>query len=83
MTKLVKPNVVLDFSREVCPIPLIKTRRALDKMEKGEVLEVIGTDEKAKTDIIMAVKELGMQLEKMAKDKDGKWRMLIRKSNKI
>jgi len=79
VTKLVKPNVVLDFSGEACPLPLIKTRRALDQMGKGEVLEVIGTDEKARTDIIMAVKELGMQLEKMATDKDGKWRMLVRK----
>jgi len=79
VTKLVKADLVLDFSGEVCPIPLVKTRKALDKMEKGEVLEVIGTDEKARTDIIMAVKELGMRLEKMATDKDGKWRMLIRK----
>jgi TusA-related sulfurtransferase len=79
VTKLAKADIVLDVSGEVCPLPLIKTRKALDKMRKGEVLEVIGTDEKAKTDIILAVRELGMQLEKMAKDKDGKWRMLIRK----
>jgi tRNA 2-thiouridine synthesizing protein A len=80
VTKLTKADVVLDVSGEVCPLLLIKTRKALDKMKKGEVLEVIINDEKAKTDITMAVKELGMQLERIAKDKDEKWRMLIRKN---
>jgi TusA-related sulfurtransferase len=51
VTELTKADIVLDFSGEVCPIPLLKTRKALDKMKEGKVLEVIGTDEKAKIDI--------------------------------
>jgi len=77
--KLVKADSVLDVCGEVCPLPLVKTRRALDKLEKGGVLEVVGTDGRSRADIVMAVKELGMQLEKVETDKDGRWRILIRK----
>jgi TusA-related sulfurtransferase len=72
-------NVILDLSGEVCPVPIIKVRRTIDKMEKDEVLEVTITDEDSKTNIIMAAKELGMKITKIEKDKDGKWHMHIRK----
>ena len=77
---MVKADVVLDVSGEVCPVPLVKTRRALDKMEKERILEVIGTDEEAKLDIIMAVRELKMELIKEETEKDGKWHIIIRKT---
>lgn len=70
---------VSDTSGEVCPIPLIKVRRSLDKLEKDSVLVVIGTHEESKGDIIRAAKELGMELVKVETDKDGKWRIFIRK----
>jgi tRNA 2-thiouridine synthesizing protein A len=77
---LVKADVVLDVTGEVCPLPLIKTRRALDKMEKDMILEVIGNDEEAKLDILMAVQELKMELIKEETIQSGKWRLLIRKT---
>lgn len=76
---MAKSHAVLDTTGEVCPVPLVKTRRSLDKLERGEVLLVIGTHETSKIDIIMATKELGMELVKVETGKDGKWRILIRK----
>ncbi len=72
-------NAILNLSGEVCPVPLVKTRRAMDKMERGDILEVIITSEDSKVNIIMAAKELGMKIAKIGKDKDGKWHILIRK----
>jgi len=77
---VVKAHVVLDVSGEVCPIPLVKTRRALDKMEKGMILEIIGTNEESKLDVIMAVQELKMKLIKEETNKNEKWRLIIRKT---
>jgi len=77
---MVKADVVLDVSGEVCPVPLVKTRRALDKMEKGMILEIIGTNEKSKLEVIMAVQELKMELIKEEIDKNEKWRLIIRKT---
>ncbi len=34
----------LDVSGLRCPIPIFRTRRALDKMNKGEVLHIISDD---------------------------------------
>jgi len=75
---MARSNVILDLTGEVCPVPLVKTRRALDKMEKGDILEVIVTDEESKVNIIMAAKELGMEIAKIGTN-DGKWRIIIRK----
>ena len=32
---------ILDVCGEVCPIPVVKTKAMLDKMKKGDILEVI------------------------------------------
>lgn len=73
-----KVDLILDVSGEVCPVPLVKTRTTIDKMEESEVLLVIGTDEKAKADIIMAVRELGVEIVKL-ENKGSKWWIFIRK----
>ena len=35
---------VLDASGLLCPLPILKTRFAIDKLEPGQVLKVISTD---------------------------------------
>ena len=74
-----KGNAILDLSGEVCPVPLVKTRRAMDNMERGDVIEVIVTSKDSEVNIIMAAKELGMKIAKIGTDKDGKWHIRIRK----
>lgn len=73
-------DVVLDTSGEVCPVPLVKTRRALDKLERGKVLKVMGTEETSRGDIVIAAKDLGMTLMKVGTTKDGKWYLFIRRT---
>jgi len=71
--------MTLDLSGEVCPVPLVKSRRAMDKMESGDILEIIVTREDSRVNIVMAAKELGMEIRKIRKDNDGKWHIIIRK----
>ncbi len=40
----IEPNERIDCSGLLCPIPVVKTRRALKRMEIGQVLEMIATD---------------------------------------
>jgi len=35
---------VLDASGLNCPMPILKTKKALNKMDAGQVLEIISTD---------------------------------------
>ena len=37
-------DTTLDASGLNCPLPILKTKKALNKMESGQILEVISTD---------------------------------------
>jgi len=40
----IEPDKKLDCSGLLCPIPVVKTRRAIKGMEIGQVLEMLATD---------------------------------------
>ena len=40
----VTPDEVLDARGLMCPMPLVKARQALMKMEVGQILEIVATD---------------------------------------
>lgn len=75
-------GVILDVSGDVCPVPLVKARRAMDKMEGGDILEVIVTGDDSKVNIMIAAKELRMELVRVREDY-GKWHLTIRKKREI
>ncbi|MEW6221371.1 MAG: sulfurtransferase TusA family protein [Thermodesulfobacteriota bacterium] len=47
----VKANLTLDAKGLSCPMPLLKTKKAMDRLESGQVLEVLGTDPGSKNDL--------------------------------
>ncbi|OAG27265.1 sulfurtransferase TusA family protein [Thermodesulfatator autotrophicus] len=47
----IKADVTLDCKGLSCPMPLLKTKKAIQKLEKGQILEVLGTDPGSKNDI--------------------------------
>jgi TusA-related sulfurtransferase len=40
----IKVDQTLDCKGLLCPLPVIKTKQAIDKMATGQVLEMIATD---------------------------------------
>lgn len=70
---------VIDVTGEICPVPLVKTRRGLEKLGENEVLVVMGNSVESEKEIIMVVKELEMELINIEMDEDGRWRISIRK----
>ena len=78
MPKRVMKNRFLDCISLYCPVPVLKTREALDKMEAGEVLELVADDPAAESDIQYLVKITGQEMLKM--EKEGQvFRFLIKK----
>ncbi len=71
-------KLTVDTRGETCPIPLIETRKALNRVETGDEIEVIGTHRASKSEIPMAVKELGYELVAI-EDKNSEWRIIIKK----
>ena len=43
-------TVELDLSGLTCPMPLLKTRQALNKMASGDVVRVVATDPASERD---------------------------------
>jgi len=64
---------------ETCPVPLVETRKALRKAQEGDIVEVIGTHPSSKKEIPMAVKAMGLELLDVAEEKDGTWKIRIRR----
>lgn len=47
----IKPEQVLDTCGLTCPMPLLKTKKALKGMKAKQVLEILGNDPGSKNDI--------------------------------
>ncbi|PLR82200.1 hypothetical protein CVD25_08690 [Bacillus canaveralius] len=46
-----KTNLVLDAKGLACPMPIVKTKKAMNELEPGQVLEVQATDKGSRADI--------------------------------
>lgn len=47
----IKPDLTIDCKGLSCPMPLLKTKKAIQKLQPGQILEVLGTDPGSKNDI--------------------------------
>jgi len=45
------PHQTLDASGLACPMPIIKTKKAIDGMAAGEILKMISTDTGSVSDV--------------------------------
>ena len=66
----IKPSRNLDCVGLYCPEPVFRTRQEIDKLEVGEILEVVADDPASEEDIPRLVKRLEQQLVEMRKEKD-------------
>ena len=55
-------TVELDLSGLICPMPLLKTRQALNKMASGDVVRVVATDPASERDFKVFADQSGNQL---------------------
>jgi rhodanese-related sulfurtransferase/TusA-related sulfurtransferase len=54
-------NVILDAKGLACPMPIVKTKKAMNNLEAGQVLEVQATDKGSKADIKAWAESTGHQ----------------------
>ena len=62
------PEITLDLSGLLCPLPVLKARKALQGMKPGQVLVVTTTDAMAAIDIPHFCLEQGHALEGQTRD---------------
>ncbi|MCD4715618.1 MAG: sulfurtransferase TusA family protein [Desulfobacterales bacterium] len=47
----ITPDETLDCRGLSCPMPLLKTKKAVGKMSSGQIIEILGTDPGTKNDL--------------------------------
>jgi len=46
-----KPDETLDCRGLTCPMPLLKIKKTISRMQSGQVLEILGTDPGTRNDL--------------------------------
>lgn len=69
----------LDVKGASCPIPIVKTAKAMKAMSAGDELEILATDPGVEPDMHAWTKQTGNELVSIDRA-DGVFRVVVRKS---
>jgi len=58
----VKPDSTLDCTGLACPMPILKTKKAVDALQVGQILKMIATDPGSVKDVEAWASRTGHQL---------------------
>ncbi|MFH1480198.1 MAG: sulfurtransferase TusA family protein, partial [Pseudomonadota bacterium] len=59
MSGEIKPDQTLDARGLSCPMPLLKTKKAMGTMKSGQIIEILGTDPGTKNDLPSFARKAG------------------------
>ena len=66
----IAPDETLDCRGLSCPMPILKTKKALTHMRSGQILEILGTDPGTRNDLPSFVKRNGHEYLGEKEDED-------------
>jgi len=78
-TETIQSDETLDLRGLSCPMPLLKTKKALKGLKPGQILEVWGSDPGSKNDIPDFCKKGGNDLLDLLDAPEGYTRYFIKK----
>lgn len=74
------PVQTLDVKGAACPIPVVKTAKAMKTMSPGETLEILATDPGVEPDMKAWTKQTKNELVSIDQQDGGVFRVVVRKS---
>lgn len=80
MTAVIQTNRVVDCEGLACPMPVVKTKKAMEEIQSGEVLEIRATDKGSVADLQSWANRTGHQYIGLKED-DGIFRHFLRKAS--
>lgn len=75
----VAADQLLDCTGMLCPMPVVKTSRAIKTIDIGQVLEMVATDPGAPPDMVAWAKQTGHELIEQTAD-GGEYRFWFRRT---
>lgn len=79
MPEMINADKVLDCSGMLCPMPVVKTSKAIRDVSVGQVLKMIATDPGAPSDMQAWSRQTGHELLQSAEE-DGKYVFYLRRT---
>jgi len=70
---------LLDLRGEICPMPVLKTRKKIKQMQKAQILKVTVDSPVAKENILRTIKEMGEEVVEV-KEEDHMFHITIKKT---
>lgn len=78
-SKVFNPDKRIDCTGLFCPMPIVKTREAIQHLAVGQLLEMLSDDPGSEADMKSWAQITGHDLVDMARA-DGVWRFVVRKA---
>ncbi len=75
-----KADQTVDARGLSCPMPLLKTKKAIDSIAPGQILEILGTDPGTRNDLPAWAKRSGNEFLGEKKEEEGFSRFYVRKN---
>lgn len=79
MSDVIKEDETLDAKGLSCPLPILKTKKAMEALSKGRVLKVETTDPGSKNDMASWAKRVGNEILKI-EEESGTFTFFIKKT---
>ncbi len=77
---VIKEDQILDCSGLLCPMPIVKTSKAMKELQAGQILKMIATDAGAPPDIEAWSRQTGNELL-LSTVEDGKFVFFLKKKS--
>lgn len=77
--EVIKEDQVLDCTGLLCPMPIVKTKKAFDGLESGQILKMIATDAGSPPDIAAWSRQTGNELL-LSTEEGGKFIFFLKKA---
>lgn len=78
--EVIKEDLFLDCTGMLCPMPIVKTTKAIKELQSGQILKMIATDAGSPPDIAAWSRQTGNELLRSTTTDDGKFVFFLKKS---
>jgi tRNA 2-thiouridine synthesizing protein A len=79
MTDEIKVDKTIDIKGQVCPYTFVRSKLAIEKMNVGEVLEIILDHKPAVENVPRSMENEGQKVLKIAQTGEKEWHIFVRK----
>ncbi len=79
MAEDIKVDKTIDIKGQVCPYTFVRSKLAIEKMNVGEVLEIILDHKQAIENVPRSMENEGQKVLKVEQTGEKEWRIIVRK----